>query len=69
VIIVDASKLKGKLVERGKNYSDCAKALSTTVTTFNKKMNGKSKFYIDEVKTLSNYLKLNNHEKIDIFLT
>lgn len=66
---MNRDRLKGKLVEKGKTYEDCAKAVNVTVTTFSKKMNGASKFYIDEVKALSDFLKLTNNEKIDIFLT
>jgi len=68
VMCLNADKLKGKLVEKKKSYSQCAEALSITLTTFSNKMNGSSKFYIDEVRALSNFLKLTNNEKIDIFL-
>lgn len=66
---MNADKLKGKLVEKKKSYAQCAEALDITLTTFSNKINGLSKFYIDEVRALSNFLKLNNNEKIDIFLS
>ncbi|WP_434132697.1 hypothetical protein KIAC18_000247 [Sporomusa sphaeroides] len=66
---MNADKLKGKLVEKKKSYAQCAEALTITLTTFNNKMNGSSKFYIDEVRALSDFLKLTNSEKIDIFLS
>ncbi len=65
---MNADKLKGKLVEKKKSYAQCAEALGITLTTFNNKINGLSKFYIDEVRELSSFLKLSNNEKIDIFL-
>lgn len=61
-------KLKGKLVEKGLTYKDCASAIGISVTSFNNKMNGISKFYIEEVVILSNILALTSEEKIDIFL-
>lgn len=62
-------KLKGKLVEEKKSYAQCAEALCITLTTFSNKINGSSKFYIDEVRVLGQFLKLTNREKIDIFLS
>lgn len=65
---MNIDKLKGKLVEKRKTYEDCSKHLSITITSFSNKMNGRSKFYVDEINKLSNFLKLSNQEKIDIFL-
>lgn len=65
---MNADKLKGKLLEKRKTYRDCAEHLSVTITTFNNKINGKSKFYVDEVNKLSEFLGLSHEEKIDIFL-
>ena len=39
-----------------------------TITTFSNKMNGNSKFYVEEINSLSKYLDLTIEEKIDIFL-
>ena len=61
--------LKGKLVEKGKTYAECADALIVSVTTFSDKMNGKSKFSVEEANTLSNYIGLTGEERIDIFLS
>ncbi len=61
--------LKGKLVEKDKTYAECADALLVSVTTFSDKMNGKSRFNVDEANTLSNYLNLSAEERIDIFLS
>ena len=61
-------KLKGKLTEKKKTYIMCSKILGMSVPTFNAKMNGKSKFYIDELEKLGNYLEMTPDEKADIFL-
>lgn len=65
---MNIDKLKGKLVEKKKTYDDCSKFLEVTTSTFNNKMNGKSKFYVEEINKLSELLELTNEEKIDIFL-
>lgn len=65
---MNLDRLKGKLREKGKSYEDCAGYLGVSVTTFNSKMNGRSKFYVDEINKLSTFLGLSNSEKIDIFL-
>lgn len=62
------SKLKGKLVEKGKTYQDGAETIGVSTNTFSDKINGKRKFYVDEVNKLSDLLELTNEEKIDIFL-
>lgn len=66
---MNTDKLKGKLVEKRKNYDECSKALGITITAFSNKMNGHSKFNIEEVNSLANYLELTKKEKIDIFLS
>jgi len=65
---MNLDKLKGKLVEKKKKYADCSKALGIETNTFSNKMNGKSKFYVDEVNKLSEFLGLTESEKVDIFL-
>ena len=65
---MNLDKLKGKILEKRKIYEECAAALGVTVTTFSNKMNGKGKFYIDEINKLATLLELTNQEKIDIFL-
>mgnify|MGYP001950669624 CR=1 FL=1 len=63
------NKLKGKLTEKQKTYKECADYLGVTTNTFNSKINGKSKFYVDEINKLSDFLGLTQEEKVDIFLT
>lgn len=60
--------LKGKLLEKRKTYNECAAELGVSVTTFSDKMNGKSKFNVEEANILANFIGLSDVEKIDIFL-
>lgn len=62
------NKLKGKLLEKGKTYQDSAGYLGISTNAFNDKINGKRRFYVDEVNKLSILLELTDEEKIDIFL-
>lgn len=66
---MDIDKLKGKLKEKRMNYISCAQGLGISVTTFNNKINGRYKFYIEEIEKLSDILELTTQEKIDIFLS
>lgn len=60
--------LKGKLVEKNKRYYECANQLGISVTTFCDKMNGKSKFNVEEANALANFIGLSDEEKVNIFL-
>ena len=60
--------LKGKLTEKNATYADCAKELGISITTFSKKMNGQSKFTVDEANKISCFINLSGAEKINIFL-
>ena len=62
-------KLKGKIKEKDKNYAECASAVGCSITSFSNKMNGISKFYIDELEKLGNFLDMTQAEKNDIFLS
>lgn len=61
-------KVKGKLKEHGITYAELSTILGMSITSFSDKMNGKKRFYIDEVKKISRVLNLTDEEKIDIFL-
>lgn len=65
---MNSLKLKVKLLEKKLTYKDCASAIGISVTAFNNKVNGTSKFYIEEASVLSEKLELTKDEKIDIFL-
>ena len=62
-------KLRGKITEKGKTHAECASVLGISTTAFSNKMNGTSKFYIDELETLGNFLGMTPSEKYDIFLS
>lgn len=61
-------KLKGKIREQGKTYAACAEALGLSTTGFFNKIKGLSKFNIEELDVLGNFLGMNDAEKADIFL-
>lgn len=65
---MNLQKFKGKLRECGVTYAECAKLIGVSPTSFCQKMNGKSKFYIDDLDKIGNYLGLTREQKGDIFL-
>ena len=60
-------KLKGKLTECDRTYEMCAKAIGISTASFSDKINGKSKFYIDELQMLGDFLEMDDEEKFKIF--
>ena len=64
---MNKNKLKGKIVECGFTYKKMANFLGVSETTFTAKINGKTKFSIDEAKELSARLCLNEDEILKIF--
>lgn len=65
---MNLNRLKGRIRENNKTYRDCAKTIGISVASFNSKMNGKSRFYIDELEELGNFLGMTGEEKSNIFL-
>ena len=65
---MNAPKLKGKIREMGKSYAECAAAIDISTTSFANKINGKSKFYIDELEKLADFLRMTSEERNNIFL-
>lgn len=61
-------KVKGKLKENNLTYGEFSSMIGMSVTTFSDKINGKKRFYIDEIKIISKILNFTDEEKIDIFL-
>lgn len=52
------SKLKARMVERGVNFSECAKVIEVSNNTFGNKMQGLSSWTLDEVYTLCVFLEI-----------
>jgi len=65
---MNLDRLKGKIVECRKTYQECADYLGMSIATFSDKMNGKRKFYIDELDRLGDFLGMTKEEKADLFL-
>ena len=61
-------KLKGKIKEMEKSYAECASAIGISTTSFSNKINGSSKFYIDELEKLGDFLNMTLEERNVIFL-
>lgn len=64
---MNLDKLKGKLKEKRLSYNKVAEILGVSTTTVNSKMNGETRFYLEEIRTLSDYLGLTDEEKVKIF--
>lgn len=62
------NKIKGRLKECNITYDEVSSMLGISKTTFSDKINGKKRFYIDEIKKMSKILEFTDKEKIDIFL-
>ncbi len=67
--MINLNALKGKLTEKETTYSTCANVLGISTATFCDKMNGKTKFYVEEANALSDFLGLSNTERISIFFS
>lgn len=65
---MDFNKLKGKMRESNKSYRECAKMIGISTASFNSKMNGRTRFYIDELEELAKILDMTFNEKANIFL-
>lgn len=61
-------KLKGIIREKEKTYQECANAIGISVQAFQGKINGKQKFYINELNDLGDFLGMSKEEKACIFL-
>lgn len=64
---MNLDKLKGKLKEKRLSYQKVAEILGVSTTTVSSKMNGETRFYLEEIRTLSEYLELSDEEKVKIF--
>ncbi len=66
---MNLQKLKGYLVEHGLTYEDCAKIIGISITAFTQKMNGKRRFYLEELNVLADGISMSKEDRIKIFLT
>lgn len=66
--MIDLQALKGLILAKKKTYAECAEHIGISTTSFTNKMNGVTKFYVDELNSLGDFLGLNNKAKIEIFL-
>ena len=60
--MTNLNMLKGKLKEKNKTYNECAAELGISTTSFNEKMNGKSRFKVKRHKCYQisfHYQKMN----------
>lgn len=60
-------KLKGKMTEKHMSQEKMAKSLGITVQALNAKLNGRSKFTLEEVVKITEILSLK--DPVDIFFT
>lgn len=65
--MVNRNKLKGKLREMSVTYDQMAELLGITTATLSNKLNGRSRFYEDELCILMDELQLTKEEALAIF--
>lgn len=67
--MTNMNKLKGKMRERDISYDLGAEIIGKSATSFNNKINGKTKsgFNIEEANKLSEALQLTSEERMEIF--
>ena len=61
------NKLKGRIREKGTNYTRLAQDLGISVSAFNNKINGRSEFDIVEAGKLSSILDIPPRDIINFF--
>ena len=64
---MNSNKLKGIMRERGITQKNMANELGITVQAFNAKLNGRSRFVVDEAMQMVQYLNIEN--PVEIFLS
>jgi DNA-binding phage protein len=55
---VNITELRVEMIRAGKNIEDIAQELGVTPSTLYRKMDGKSDFYLNELKTIKKVLNL-----------
>lgn len=67
-MVVNAQKLKGKIVEKSKTQESVADAMGINRSTFYRKMkNGGSGFTVGDIHKMIMYIPLTKEEAVDIF--
>lgn len=66
---MNVNKLKGKIVESGKNVEKIAEEIGIDRGTFYRKLNDSDKFTIKDIKNISVALNLGHQDMIEIFLS
>ena len=57
------------MFELGLTYADVSEKIGISKFSFTKKVNGKTRFSVDEAAKLSKILKLTNDEVVNIFFS
>lgn len=65
--MINANKLKGKIVECGLSVEKMAKQLGVEASTVYRKMNGESEFTVGEVSKIAAILGLSDDDLTSIF--
>ena len=65
--MVKTDLLKARIVGRGLQYQDVAKALDIDYSTFNLKIGNKRRIYMDEVADLCNFLEIHTLEEFKYY--
>lgn len=65
--MVDVNKLKGVIVERGKNQQEVARQIGIDRSTFYRKMKNGGDFSIEEARKIAEAIPLTDVEAISIF--
>lgn len=65
--MVDVNKLKGKIVEKGKNQQEVAELIGIDRSTFYRKMKEGGSFTVGEASKMAETIPLSDEEAISIF--
>lgn len=65
--MVNRNKLKGRMREMDYTYDKMSEVLGITTATFANKINGRSRFYEDEMHLIMEELQLTKEEAVSIF--
>ncbi|WP_064580852.1 helix-turn-helix domain-containing protein [Streptobacillus moniliformis] len=65
---MNLEKIKKRIDEKGIKQKYIANLLGISENALSRKLNGKNMFTVEEIKIISNILRLNDREKIEFFL-